>query len=91
MSRLWNSQGKSTNSSKGDAAMAFHYDDSSMYVAVGDINYIAYSITALKMHKIQMLFSPKCNYCASPLFPWAVTCTAIHQPSSMQNIDMATQ
>ena len=33
-----------TNFSKGDAAMAFHYDDSSMYAAVGDINYIADSV-----------------------------------------------
>ena len=40
MSSLWNSQGKSTNSSQREAAMAFHYDDSSMYAAVGDINYV---------------------------------------------------
>ena len=32
------------NSSKGDAAMAFHYDDGSRYAAVGDINYIVESV-----------------------------------------------
>ena len=32
--------------------MAFHYDDSSMYAAVGDINYIAESIVLGKSKRL---------------------------------------
>ena len=40
------------NSSKGDATMAFHYDDSLMHAAVGDINYIAESIVLVKSKRL---------------------------------------
>ena len=40
------------NSSKGDATMAFHYDDSSMYAAVGDINYIVESVVLGKSKRL---------------------------------------
>ena len=55
VSRLRNSQGKRlcVNSFKGDAATAhFHYHDSSVYVAVGDVSYIEESVVLGKSKRL---------------------------------------